>query len=277
MSSWLIGTLSLLLNGIIQVRSIYTIKQVKTSSALADKVLITLISFGDWLVGGYHLSLAVIDIYFGSSFCLKQFDWLLSSSCSILGVVSTIGSQTSLFSMTVLSISRLDRISKGLSIPGPVNERCCVLAATITLFILGSSVSIAVIPLLPLLEDTFVNALYLPEIDFLRGFTSKRKLAPTLASYYGRIRLEVSSLSWTSLRSLISGMFTNNYEGISQRFLGFYGNESSLPVQVLCFAGRTTNNIFLVNTDSKLDFLWSNLNQLLDCFYHYVNIIFKSF
>ena len=186
---------------------------------MTDKVLITLISFGDLLVGSYLFSLAIIDVYFGSSFCLKQFNWLLSSSCSILGLDSTIGSQISLFSMTVLNVSRLFRISKGLSIPGPVNKKCYVLVATVTSFILGSSVAIAVIPLLPQFEDTFVNALYLPDVDFVRGFATKGGLKPTLVSYYGRIRLGVSSISWSSIRSLINGMFTSNYGGISQRTL----------------------------------------------------------
>ena len=73
----------------------------KTSTALKNKVLVTLISFGDWLVGGYLLSLAVVDSYFGNSFCSKQFNWLLSPHCSILGVVSTVGSQISVFSMAI--------------------------------------------------------------------------------------------------------------------------------------------------------------------------------
>ena len=223
--SWLIGVLSLLLNGFTQARSIYTIKSVRTSSALTDKVLITLIGFGDWLVGIYLYSLALIDAYFGSSFCLKQFDWLLSSYCTILGVVSTIGSQISLLSMNILSITRLFRISKGRSIPGPVIKKSYILVSAVILFILGSSVVIAVIPLLPQFEDTFVNALYFPDVDFLRGFVSKNSLKPSVAAYYGRIRLGVSSLSWNNLRSLINGMFTNDYGGTSQRILGFYGND----------------------------------------------------
>ena len=256
-SSWLIGTLSLALNGVTQVRSIYTIKSVRTSSALTDKVLITLINFGDWLVGSYLFSLALIDVYFGSSFCLRQFDWLLSSSCSILGVVSTIGSQISLFCMTFLSVTRLFRISKGLSIPGPVNNKSCALMGTLIFFILGSSVAIAVIPLLPLFEDVFVNALYLSEIDFLRGFKTKSSLKPTLASYYGRIRLEVSALSWkwNSLRSLINGMFTSNYEGISERALGFYGND---PVCLFKF--------FVLSDEPQTKFSWSLLSVNFICF-----------
>ena len=208
-SSSLIGTLSILLNGLIQARSIYRMRFVKTSSALTDKVLITLIGFGDCVVGGYLFALAVIDSYFGNSFCYRKFDWLLSSYCSILGVVSTVGSQISLFSMTILSITRLGTISNGLSIPGPVNKRSYMLLTSTIFFIAGLSITVAVIPMIPHFEDSFVNALYFPKINCLRGFVTKKGLKPTLASYYGRIRLRFSNLSWSSLRSLIDGMFTN--------------------------------------------------------------------
>ena len=144
--------------------------------------------------------LSVSDVYFGSSFCSQQFDWLLSSYCSILGVVSIAGSQISLFSMTILSVTRVVRISKRLSIPGPVNRKCFVLVATTIFLILGSSAAIAMIPLLRLFEHTFVNALYYPDVYFLRGFTTKRGMKPILALYYERIRMDVLSLSWSSLR-----------------------------------------------------------------------------
>ena len=234
-SSWLIGTLSLLLNGLILSRGIYTMRFVKTSSALTNKVLITLISFGDWLVGGYLLSLAVVDCYFGNSFCSEQFDWLLSSYCPILGVVSSVGSQISLFSMAILSATRLGTISNGLSIPGPVHKKSYMLVTAFILFIACASIIISVIPLMPDFEDTFVNALYFPGINFLRGFVTKISLKPILISYYERIRLDVSILSWANLRTMIDGMFTNNHGGIWQRTLGFYGRRSSLLVQVLCF------------------------------------------
>ena len=225
MSAWLIGTLTLILNAVIQVRSLYTMRFARTSSALTDKVLIALISFGDWLDGSYLLVIAVIDVYFGSSFCSKQFDWLLSSSCSLLGVVSTVGSQISLFSMTILSITRFTNISKGLSIPGSVNKKSYILVASIIFFVAGLSITVAVVPMIPHFEDTFVNALYFSNINFLRGFVAKQSLKPTLESYYGRIRLGVSNLSWNSVRSLLDGMFTNTYGGVSHKILGFYGND----------------------------------------------------
>ena len=125
--------------------------------------------------------LAVIDVYSGSGFCSQKNQWLLSSYCSILGVVSTAGSQISLFSMTILSVTRLFRISNGLSIPGPVNKGSYALVFSI-IFCTGSiSIIIALIPLIPHFEDTFVNVLYYTDLDFLRGFVTKKSLEPILA------------------------------------------------------------------------------------------------
>ena len=167
------------------------------------KTLISFPSYVSYTFRRYLFSLAVVDSYFGSSFCSKQFDWLLSSYCSILGAVSTVGSQISLFSMTILSVTRLMRVHQRLSVPCPVNKKSYVLLGFISLLVVGSSVTVAVTPLMPRFEDTFVNALYFPNINFLRGFVTKKSWKPILESYHGRIRLEVSKLSWNNLRSLL--------------------------------------------------------------------------
>ena len=255
MSSWLIGILSLLLNGSVQIRNICSIKDVRTSTALIVKVLIILISFGDGLVGVYLMSLAVVDLYFGSSFCSTQLEWLLSSHCSILGVVSTVGSQISLFSMTILSVARFVTVYRRRSTPAPVNKKSYVLVGSISLFVVGLSVAVAVIPLMPRFEDTFVNALHFPDINFLRGFATKMSLKPILVSYYGRIRLDVSKLSWEILTSMINGMFTSNYGGISKRTLGFYGND---PVCLFKF--------FVSSDEPQTIYSWSVLAANFVCF-----------
>ena len=105
--------------------------------------------------------------------------------------------------MTILSITRLHKVYQGLTAPSPVNRKSYVLIGSISLFVVGSSVAVAAIPLMPGFEDTFVNALYFPDISFLKGFATKFSLKPILASYYGRMRLEVSTLSWVILRSMI--------------------------------------------------------------------------
>ena len=253
-SAWLIGILALLLNGVIQNRNLCTMKLARTSSALTDKVLITLISFGDWLVGFYLFVLALTDTYYGSNFCSQQIQWLLSSYCSILGVVSTFGSQISLFSMTILSATRVFRISRGLSIPGPVSKKSYVFVSFTIFFIAAVSLTIAAIPMIPHFEDTFVNALHFPSINFLRGMVTKKSLKPTVESYYGRIMLVVSNLSWSSIRSLIYDMFTKIH-GVSHKILGFYGND---PVCLFKF--------FVSQDEPQSAYSWSLLAINFVCF-----------
>ena len=254
-SSWLIGTLAFVLNGIVQVRNIRTLKSVATSSALLVKALVISISFGDWLVGGYLFALAVVDANFGSNFCKNQFDWLSSPYCSVLGVVSTVGSQISLFSMTILSAARLVRIHQRLSVPSPIKNKSYLHVACTVFLVASLSIAIAVIPLVPHFEDFFVNAIYFPHVNFLRGFITKTSLKPTLGSYYGRIKLAVSSLSWKNLRLLIFDMFTNHYGDISQRTLGFYGND---PVCLFKF--------FVSPNDPQIAYTWSLLAANFICF-----------
>ena len=257
MSAWLIGTLALLFNGVMQFRNVRNMRFARTSSALTDKVLITLISLGDWLVGCYLFVLAVTDAYYGNSFCFQQIHWLISSYCSILGVVSTFGSQISLFSMTILSVTRVLSIFKGLSlsIPGPVSKKSYILVSLIIFFIAGVSITIAVIPVISHFEDTFVNAMYFPNVNFLRGFVTKKSLKPILESYYGRIILVVSNLSWRNVRSLIYGMFTKVYGGVPHRILGFYGND---PVCLFKF--------FVSPDEPQSAYSWSLLATNFACF-----------
>ena len=125
----------------------------------------------------------------------------------------------------------------------------------ITLFITGVSITIVVIPMIPHFEHTFVNALYIPNINFLRGFVIKKTLKPTLESYYGRIMLQVSNISWNSVRSLINGMFTNIHAGVSHETLGFYGND---PVCLFKF--------FVSSDEPQSAYSWSLLATNFVCF-----------
>ena len=127
----------------------------------------------------------------------------------------------------------------------------------IIFFIASASITIAVIPIIPHFEDTFVNALYFPNINFLRGFVTKKSLKPTLGSYYGRImlQLQVSNLSWNSVRFLINGMFTNVHGGVSHGTLGFYGND---PVCLFKF--------FVSSDEPQNAYSWSLLATNFVCF-----------
>ena len=156
--SWLIGLLAIAANLVIMGKSIGTMKRCKTSVALINKVLIIMIALGDFMIGCYLFIIATYDsIIFKQDYCTRQITWITSLECSIIGVLSTIGSQISLFSMTGLSIVRIYGIWNSMRIPGEVTMMKSLKIAFAMISLVLASAAIAVVPIVEVFEDFFVN------------------------------------------------------------------------------------------------------------------------
>ena len=246
--SWVIGGAGIILNNVAIARNMLTMNRVSTAGALIDRVLIMLINLGDAFIGYYVLAIAAVDLYLRDSLCTRQFEWLVSSYCLLLGIISTTGSQISLFSMTTISLIRVRGLTDGMRIPRPINKRDITKVLAICTVIILLSVTVGGIPLVPYFEEAFINALYLPEVTFFKGFVSKQNLRYVLTEYYGKLRLSSASLSWNEIRSLLHGMFTNYYGGVIEKVQHFYGND---PVCLFKY--------FVSPGDPQISYAWSIL------------------
>ena len=251
--SWTIGISATILNTYVIGQNIRTLPRTRTNSALLDKSLISLIGVGDLLVGWYIIIISIMDAISTDDFCYKQFDWLVSFKCLSLGIVSTLGSQISVFTLMVLSLSRAIRVTKGLAISKSVDKIAVIKTLAIVFLVLGISLAISITPLLPPFEDFFVNAVYFPEIKFLKGFLTKVQAEYVIKEYYGRI--SKSNLYWRNIRLLLHKMFTDSYDGIQEYVLHFYGND---PVCLFKY--------FVISTDPQTPYSWSILGIIFFCF-----------
>ena len=96
--SWFIGISAILANLVAIGKSLRTLKSCKTATALINRLLIILIAFGDFLIGCYLCAVAMYDtILLKNDYCPGQVEWITSFKCSLIGVLSTLGSQISLF------------------------------------------------------------------------------------------------------------------------------------------------------------------------------------
>ena len=121
--SWTIGISALLANLVIMGKSLGTLKRCRTATAVMNRLLIIMIAFGDFLIGCYLCAVAVYDtILLKEDYCHIQATWITSFKCSVIGVLSTLGSQISLFSMAGLSIIRTYGIWTSMRIPGEVTS-----------------------------------------------------------------------------------------------------------------------------------------------------------
>ena len=105
---WFMGSLALFFNFFSAVNGFVSLKDCETENMMTSKALMSLIGSGDFLIGLYLVLLSVFDSFiFGEEFCRQQTEWLTGTTCLTLGVISTLGSQISLFTMTVLSVIRM--------------------------------------------------------------------------------------------------------------------------------------------------------------------------
>ncbi|KAL5251411.1 hypothetical protein ACHWQZ_G016945 [Mnemiopsis leidyi] len=224
---WVIGTLSTLLN-ICALSIVPTaLRRCRNENVLFSKSLVMLIFIGDLMMGIYLIALSVYDdIIYKEDFCKMQADWFTGTECKALGIISTIGSQLSLFAMTALSVFRLFKVlTNGL--PLPVIRRSVVRSVTCTVLISVLSVAVAIIPLIPFLDDHFVQGMfYDPDYQVFVGLNTKIKHINILKKYYPKENLSVD-ISWEEISKLVDGMFSRNYGILDRHQVHFYGNDGS--------------------------------------------------
>ena len=250
--AWLLGSLATLLNLVIIIRGMYTFRKATTVAMLLNKILILLIAFGDLLIGIYLLAISIYHELQYYSYCPNRFEWLTSRSCAFMGIVNTVGSQLSLFSMTVLSLSRVLRMNK-LSISNETTLKSSIPVFLIGTLILIASCLIAAVPLFEPFEDFFVNGINYPRSPLFVGSVSKFKHLEIFEEYFGRMRSK--DLSWKNIDRLVVSMFSEEYGGITRNQVHFYGN-----------AGVCLFKYFVTSDDSQRIYVWFTLFLNIICF-----------
>ena len=221
--SWVSGVLATALNLVIIGTHARDIKKSETLNGRTDKLLILLVAMGDCLIGVYLLSIAAVNTHYKEDFCRQKFQWLTSNFCNALGVISTIGSQLSLFSMALLSISRLVNVNNMVPKDSKTPKSRLKILSLLA-FLMFTSLAVAFFPLLPVLEDFFVNGLHYDKVTLFTGMVNKNTHYRILQSYNGRYRDQ--DLSWAKIRRLVQEMFSNDYGGVNGAKVEFYGSDS---------------------------------------------------
>ena len=227
---WLMGILAVVFNCCSLFHGLSSIRTCHTAGLVMSKVLLSLIALGDFLMGLYLMILSVYDsLILRESYCKEQTEWLTGVPCLVLGVISTVGSQVSLFSMTVFSFIRMyGLLYRSMRISGPVNKKSVVKVLFLASAILISSLAVALIPLVPSLEDYFVQGMYYdPSNKLFIGFPTKSRHIDVLKTYYNQSKEnQISSdISWKEIGVKVNGIFGQDQKNLVGKPVHFYGND----------------------------------------------------
>ena len=273
----IMGILAVIFNMITVPKEVMSLKRLRNepSSPLVmnNNFLVCLIGCGDFLVGLYLVILSVYDsIIFGKDFCRKQAEWLTGATCATLGVINTVGSQLSLFSMTVLSFFRMSSVYiKSLTLPSYISWRRDLVTAGSVLGITIASLAAALVPLLPSLEDYFVQGMYYdPSYKVFIGFPNKDRNIEILNVYYNKSPDTTANLSWKEIGTKVDGMYSLENGELHRSPVHFYGNDGICLFKYFVRTDdprRNRNNVTGADITSKKDVVvWTMLILNLLCF-----------
>ena len=221
--AWIFGVSATVLNAITLFHGLVESRKLKTETAMVNKVFVLLITSGDLLQGIFLLVLSIGEQFFNKSTCVTQFEWTTSGLCTFLGVLSTIGSLVSLYSMTILSVIRASKVSSMIRPKESLSTKRSSLLSLVVLTIVIISACISILPIISY-EDYFVEKLIYDENPLLVGAPDKTKHLRIAESYFGRVREGISKkdISWRQIRNLIKELFANNE--VKGRSIDFYGS-----------------------------------------------------
>ena len=267
-------------------------KNCKTAGLMTSKVLLNLIASGDFLMGFYLIILSVYDSFvFRDEFCKGQTEWLTGTACLVLGVISTVGSQVSLFSMTVFSFIRMyGLLYRSMRIPGPVTRKSLAKIIFLASAIVISSLAVALIPLSPSLEDYFVQGMYYDPSYFWKavtkvfvGFPTKGRHISVLKAYYkhnnSALNHITEDMSWKDIEAKVDGMFSQHYGNLARKPVHFYGNDGLCLFKYFVRTDDARRNRQSSGSGVEMNdpVVWTMLAVNLICFtimtYCYVKII----
>ena len=168
--------------------------------------------------------------------------------------------------MTVISLIRMIGI-KSMRIPVEINKKVLGRIVFLSFSILAFSFAIAITPLLPPVEDYFVQGMYHdPDNKIFIGFPNKDRHISVLKSYYNKTQIK-DDMSWEGIREMVDNMFKQYNGSFWKKPVHFYGNDGVCLFKYFVRADDARRSRRSDGTDKMSDpVVWAMLAINLFCF-----------
>ena len=220
-SVWIIAFVTLIGNAYVLMTTtkILTDKRLQKMIRL-NHILILNLAIADFMMGIYLLIISIQSSIYSGNYGENDLKWRSSSVCSAAGTLAIISSETSCFIMSTLSTFRLINLLRPVqSLTAPTRPWLYVIAG---LWVF--SIFLAVIPLFPSLNETFVSQLWLVSPFSQSRFLNKNETSTFACSYASvtNVSYSIQDTTWNELVSYLKLVFP----GVTITTVGYYGDIS---------------------------------------------------
>nr|XP_039267319.1 G-protein coupled receptor GRL101-like [Styela clava] len=256
---WVMGVLSVVGNTsvlIFTLKSTVFQKQKLTNVAVIYNFLVFNLALADMIMGSFLLALGAKNEMVSGTYCREDKHWRSGSTCTALGMMATISSETSIAMLAILSSYRLCCVVR------PIQSRDFRLGTAV--LIAGSvwfiAILVATIPIIPYFANYFVNKVWLsPNPYFVSDVVNKstmKTFIQILDSYSPNYtnNITYASFEWSRVDESLSQLDP------SYKTLGFFGYYSThavcLPKIFVTHGEPAWEYSFVLTTVNFLTFIY---------------------
>nr|XP_039255165.1 relaxin receptor 1-like [Styela clava] len=220
--TWMISLFAVIGNLFVASRSIRNIffpKQQLSKIELINKSLIFNLSLSDLLVGIYTLAICIKNATITKNYCKTDRQWRSGSTCSALGTLLLIGSENSVFTLTIITGFRMKTVLRPFAKETSMKMIACLMALSWVICIL-----LGLIPVFNFTQDFFIDSIWYDRHP-LYSTINKNDVENLSRALLTKQRFEDDPAiekklgTWSLLESLISDL--NSTYKVERRF-GYY-------------------------------------------------------
>jgi len=208
---WIMGFLVIIGNSYVIITTIAFIKtKQKINGIIFQHVIILNISFADFIMGIYLITIASYDASFSGFYGVVDREWRSSLKCSIIGSLAVISSESSCFLMVVLTAFRLKNILRAIE-----SLTSSIRPWTFGIFVAWFlSLTLSIVPLIKQTSKYFLHS-FSYSSNFQNGTWHKDKLE--------KFACRLAALTNTKITSTVS-----KFQSIEKLFIGDLPNKASI-------------------------------------------------
>jgi len=215
------GFLVIIGNSYVIITSIAFIKSTqKIDGIIFQRVILLNISFADFIMGIYLITIASYDASFSGFYGVVDCEWRSSLKCSIIEGLAMISSESSCFLMVVLTAFKLKSIIRAIeSLTSSV--RPWIFSVFVAWFL---SLTLSIVPLIKQTSQYFLHSFSYAS-NFQNGTWYKDKLEKLACRFAALNNTTISSIGskFQSIEKFVEGDLPNN---ASINLFGYYGKTS---------------------------------------------------
>ena len=172
---WIMGLVVIFGNGYVIIDNIKVVKERKLNNLLFQRIIVINISIADFIMGVYLLTIAAYSVKYSGIYGIVESEWMSSLTCSVIGSLAIISSQTSCLLMVILTAFRLMNICQ------PINSlTASLLPWKLALFSVWMlSFCLGIFPMISVTAPYFVHS-----ISFSSRFHQSGKLSVNMLNQF---------------------------------------------------------------------------------------------